>query len=116
MTNTDFLRQRLLDRCGICERKPMPALDILREREWSPEFERLMRNRLVMGALRYGGIRAKKIDRHRYIDSIGRRLASYLADGNSEHLVDVANLCLVLFESSDHPNHHFATGDGTEHC
>ena len=117
-TVTDHIRQRLLDRCGIAETPTFkaPPLDVLRRREWSPSFERLMRNRLIMGAMRYGGIYSRKISSRKYIDSIIRRLYMYEAGGNSEHLVDVANLCLVLFESSDHPLHHFHSGDGQEHC
>ncbi len=51
----DILRQRLLTQAGLVDRPaPKFTLDELAASEWSPEFERLMRNRLIMGALRYG--------------------------------------------------------------
>lgn len=35
--------------------RPKPlTLEELRESEWSEEFEKFMRNRLIMGAIRYG--------------------------------------------------------------
>ena len=32
---------------------PLPSIESLRLSEWSPEFEKGMRDRLVMGAFRY---------------------------------------------------------------
>lgn len=54
-----LLRQRLEASAGIMDR-PQRVLRLtdLERSEWSPRFERLMRNRLVMGALRYGLIHA----------------------------------------------------------
>ena len=54
----DAIRERLFARAGIRER-PAPRftpadIDRLEQTEWSPEFERLMRNRLIMGALDTG--------------------------------------------------------------
>jgi hypothetical protein len=41
-------------------KEPLPDLEQLRRTEWNPEFEKLMRNRLLMGAMRYGEFRHKK--------------------------------------------------------
>jgi len=67
----------------------------LKESQWSDDFERLMRNRLIIGGLRYGLIK----DAHKYnkIESIVKRIDLYIQDNNLEHLVDVANLCLIEF-------------------
>lgn len=64
--------------------------------EWDSRFEQLMRNRLIVGAFRYGRLRdvSKKFDT---ITSIIRRAELYRKDGNQEHLVDIANLALVEF-------------------
>ena len=51
----DILRTRLLTNAGVLEAPVTsgPSLRELRKSEWSPEFERLMRNRLIMGFYRY---------------------------------------------------------------
>ena len=101
--------------------KPNPQFvvpfDCLVETEWNPEFERLMRNRLLMGAYRYGPLgnaRKKKWDRVEYMR---RKLDEYETVGNLETLVDIANLALVEFVEGDHPNKHFSSkGDHNEHA
>lgn len=84
--------------------------------EWSKEFERLMRNRLVLGALRYGKMyhfsRGKNLNRCK---SIRKRLKQYEKTGNAENLVDIANEALLMFEEKTHPNHHFMTEDDGYH-
>lgn len=88
-------------------------LDILRLTEWSSEFERYMRNRLLMGAFHYG--RLGKKPGYDNIGSALKRLKLYQETGNQEHLVDVANLCLVEFVDGQHPNRHFVAQDDSEH-
>lgn len=122
MTNTDFLRERLLNRCGmtqyaqVMDKPDTRALSELRDACWSKDFETKMRNRLVLGAMRYGRIDRQAVDHRRGVASMRRRLDDYMANGNSENLVDIANLCLMLYVGGDHPTQHFATGDGVEHC
>jgi len=89
----------------------------LRQSEWLPEFERLMRNRLVIGAFRYG-LNFVNLERKRQYDrvtSMIRRLEHYRQSGNTEHLVDVANLCMLEFGEGDHPLKHFAATDDGQH-
>jgi len=105
--------------CGLPEApdaERMPPLEELRQTEWSPEFERLMRNRLLMGAFRYGCLGASAKHQYDRVASARRRLDQYEATGNLEHLVDVANLCLVEFEEGDHPRRHFRASDDGEHA
>jgi len=77
--------------------------------EWSERFEQLMRNRLIMGAIRYGRMivpRPKNITQY-HVDFMHKRLNIYKQTGNTEMLVDIANVCLVEFELGDHPRKHF---------
>ena len=94
-------------------------LSSLRESEWDAEFESLMRNRLVMGALRYGKIvrdpkELEKKPPYNRIASIKKRLDIYSETGNKEYLVDCANLCLMEFVECRHPNAHFKAIDETD--
>jgi hypothetical protein len=87
----------------------------LRGSEWSEQFERLMRNRLLMGRFRYGRLDRTGERNYDRVASMHRRLDAYAETGNLEYLVDVANLCLVEFEHSDHPTRHFDAVDDGEH-
>jgi hypothetical protein len=113
MTNFEMMRERLLLRAGLV--KPPPPkfrYDDLAKSEWSDEFEMLMRNRLIMGALRYGLIGAPGKPQYDRLASIEKRMKAYRESGNKEMLVDCANLCLMEFVECHHPNAHFAAHDG----
>ena len=119
MTNFDNMRDRLLARAGLSDPPPQPlpgyTIEDLYRTQWSSEFERYMRNRLVIGALRYGGLglgNKRQFDR---IGSIRRRLDAYEKTGNLEMLVDSANLALVEYVEGDHPLRHWNTDDTGEH-
>lgn len=94
----------------------MPSLADLRRTEWSEEFERLMRNRLVMGAFRYGPLRSEGKPQYDRLASARKRLSIYERTGNLEHLVDVANLMLCEFEEGDHPRRHLRAVDDGHHA
>jgi len=116
MTIDWFFRQAWRRMVGLSEERieQMPDLPTLIETEWSAEFERYMRNRLIMGAFRYGRFRSPGKGLHAHIKSIVQRAAAYESDGNLEHLVDIANLAMVEFAEGRHPNRHFrAQDDGT---
>ena len=116
MFEHDWLRNRLLSQVIFTPvGDKQESKEALECSEWSEHFERLMRNRLLMGRFRYG-----RLDRaeHRNYDRVGsceRRLQAYRETGNLEHLVDVANLCLMEFEHSDHPDRHFEAADDGPH-
>jgi hypothetical protein len=96
----------------------VPEVDyapIAHDAQWSPEFERLMRNRLIVGAYRYGSLSATCKPSYDRVESCLKRLAQYRETGNLELLVDVANLCLLEFVESKHPNRHFHSVDDGEH-
>jgi hypothetical protein len=92
-----------------------PSFEELAKDQWSPEFERLMRNRLIVGALRYETFFEKRRNNtYEIIKSILRRLHEYERTGNQEFLVDSANLLMIEFECPTHPAPHFhAIDDGT---
>ena len=90
-------------------------LTAVRESEWSVEFETLMRNRLVMGAFRYGLMRRSVKKGYDRIGSAVKRLEEYRRTGNTELLVDAANLCMVEFVTGEHPKKHFKAADGGSH-
>lgn len=81
----------------------MPLLQSLKQTEWNREFEHLMRNRLLMGAFRYNTISENRRRGIQYdrIASIQHRLDAYRQDRNLEHMVDVANLCMMEFAHAE---------------
>jgi hypothetical protein len=111
----DQLREHMLARLGVLPLTiSMPSLPALLASEWSPEFEEYCRNRMVVGAFRYGLLGKDKPSWAR-IDSCMDRLLLYLETGNTEHLVDVANLCQLEFVEGQHPAKHFAAHDDGVH-
>ncbi|MFA5048738.1 MAG: hypothetical protein WC516_06960 [Patescibacteria group bacterium] len=79
--------------------------------EWSNEFEKFMRNRLLVGSLRYGKLNSEKPVYAR-VRSIEKRLSAFKETKNKEILVDIANLCMLEFEEGDGE---FNALDGSEH-
>lgn len=118
--NKIFLSNLWRWKCGIPEidpygKKSFVTYEELSKTEWSPKFETLMRNRLVMGAIRYGRLKSKNKAQYERISSMIRRLELYAQTGNDEYLVDVANMALLEFEEGTHPNKHFSSIDDGEH-
>jgi len=114
MKDHDIMRDRLLRKAGVIK----TTMEDLRESEWSPQFEKLMRNRLIMGSFRYQPFSEKRSKPWNY-DMAGeaiKRVEKYKADGNTEHLVDAANMCLLEFEFGSHPKKHFASIDDGDHA
>jgi len=112
-TQHDHIRTHLLRGCGV-------EAETIADRynsEWSPLFERLMRNRLVMGSFRYERF-ADKRNSFNYDTATEaiKRIKLYQKDGNTEHLVDAANMCLLEFEFGGHPKKHFNSIDDGLHA
>jgi hypothetical protein len=118
MTWFELMQKSLHAKAGLggpeLKHYPMRYND-LAATEWSPTFERLMRNRLIMGAMRYGKIGARNKPSYDRIAGARKRLAQYATTGNLECLVDVANMVLLEFEESKHPNRHWAELS-EDHC
>jgi hypothetical protein len=102
---------------GELQTQPRSVLKLseLERSEWSTEFETLMRNRLLMGALRYGRLGREGKRKFNRVEDVIRRLMSYEETGNLEHLVDSANLLMAEFVEGDHPLRHWVSVDDGEH-
>ena len=94
----------------------LPPLEYLVLTEWSDAFETLMRNRLIMGAFRYGTQEQQRDMNIHRIESLRRRLDDYEATGNMEHLVDFAAIAMAEYIHPKHPNAHWQASDDTEHA
>ncbi len=101
-----------------CGRSPLTLLERRRLSEWSPVFYQLMRNRLVMGSFRYQPFEEKRRIPWNYdtAEEAIKRIRLYQEGGNTEHLVDAANMCLLEFEFGEHPAKHFESIDDGEHA
>ncbi len=110
-----ILRNRLHAKAGIIPETSGYTLEQLRKTQWSDTFEDLMRNRLIFGGMRYGIFGKKNKPKYNNVESITKRLKKYELTGNTEHLVDIANLCMVEFVEGVHPLKHFSASDDTEH-
>lgn len=121
----DVLRMRVHSKAGLIEKekngfvgKSFKDLD----GNWSEHFLELMKNRMRMGALRYGHMNTQRFRRRngtRYDirRAIMAKVNSYLKTGNTEHLVDAANYMMLVFELDEHPNKHFRPlDDHHDHC
>jgi len=112
----DYLRDRLLSRVMTARiGDQRESLGELYRSEWSCDFERLMRNRLLMGRYRYGLMQRTEALQYDRVGSAMDRLRKYTEHGNTEHLVDVANLMLLEFEHGPHPSKHFMAQDDSRH-
>ena len=109
----EHIRNSLYRKAHLLDSRSYPAMKLS---EWSSEFEQLMRNRLIVGALRYGPMKAPRPQGHtvKLIGMILDRLEGYDVTGNLEMLVDIANLALIEFVHSDHPTKHFKAVDRKE--
>jgi hypothetical protein len=110
----DILRKRLEENLSSLGQAKEPLWK-LRLTEWSAEFEQLMRNRLLMGRFRYGAMGDPAKGGYDCISSAIKRLEEYKRTGNLELLVDSANLCLVEFVHTRHPEAHWESTDDGEH-
>lgn len=112
-TINNHIRSHILELVGIPD--SIPNLDTLKKTEWSPVFEELMRNRLIMGRFRYGPLNNINRETEKIIENIKDRADKYIIERNTEYLVDIANLCMKLFETDDHPSKHFKSYDDKNH-
>lgn len=116
----DAIRDNMLIRDGVSRPpvKKMPCICSLRQSEWSSEFEQKMRNRLIMGAFRYETFEEKAASPWEYDTAAEAivRVKRYIETGNTEHLVDAANMCLLEYEFGRHPNKHFESIDDGTHA
>lgn len=101
---------------GLLQRAGMPSFEQLRKSEWCPKFEKLMRNRLIMGYYRYGPFGTQNRTTDEVVGAIIKRSREYLLTGNDELLVDIANFAMKEFAVGNHPTKHFESVDDGEHA
>jgi len=101
-------RRELLDnlwrwKCGFPElqgKKTDHIIDIadLYITEWCNDFEKMMRNRRVLGAIRYGKTNAPGKPKYDRVNTMRKKIDLYENTGNKEILVDLANYAMVEFQ------------------
>lgn len=113
----DFFLMNLWRRsAGLPEiEKSDMSYENLRRTQWSDDFERKMRNRLIMGALRYGLMKSPDKPQYDRMTSIQKKVELYKQTGNDEYLVDIANCALLEYEEGGHPLKHFRADDDKNH-
>lgn len=97
MNKEFFLKNLWLWKCGMVE---MNIKEYNME-SWSWEFQKLMQNRCMVGACRYGGLKSLTKKQYDRVNDIRRRLKKYEETKNKEHLIDIANICMLEFEEGD---------------
>ena len=117
--NIDRLREAI----GLPPRGQLPwpqrthgewHIETLKRSELDFSVIELMRNRLIMGAFRYGKVGAKDKPAYDRVSSIRRRLSLYEQEGNLEHLIDIMNECYLDFVEPTHPKAHWDPSDDSE--
>lgn len=115
-TNTQWLHDRLTTCVDTGEVGHLKhSLESILKSQVSAEFRTLCDNRMVMGAFRYGMLDSQRGGKYDNVKSMIARLKLYQRTGNLEHLVDVSNIAMVEFVTSDHPNRHFEAADDGIH-
>lgn len=113
----DIIRKHIYETLGLIDVTPIPSLPDLRKTELSLTFEELvlrikpqydsqeffelMRNRLILGAFRYGLLGDPNKKKRNRVRDIKKRWYLYIEAGNLEHLVDAANLSLLEYEEGE---------------
>ena len=110
----DNLWRKSIGLSEVTLNKKAPRRDwknVIEDHSWSHEFEQFMKNRLSFGYYRYeankleDGTHASKIP-GAVIKSCIKRLRTYQKDKNLEHLIDVANLCMIEFRHPSYKDTH----------
>lgn len=107
-------------KCGLPEKdldhpEPKINIDDLFKSEWSDEFEQLMRNRRVLGAIRYGKTNALGKPKYDRVNTLRRKIDLYEQTKNKEVLVDIANYAMVEFQEPTIDGTYFQATDDQDH-
>jgi hypothetical protein len=113
-----FVKNAWRWKCGLpeietCDKKAL-SLEEIEIKQSNPRFEKLRTNRMVMGYFRYGEMFGNK-KKYDNVGSAIKRLEEYQKTGNAEHLIDVANLCMIEFSQENHKRFHFDSQDDKIH-
>lgn len=91
----------------------MSELDEILETEFSEDFVKKMKNRMMTSFYKYGPLE-QNVGTVNEIRSLKERLELYNQTGNTEWLVDVANFAMIEFMYPKHKNAHFRATDSKE--
>lgn len=80
----------------------------------NPYFEKLRKNRLVMGAYRYGKIEPNS--RYDFVEALKNKLQRYEDTHNTELLLDIANYAMLEFTKPKYSDSKFDPEDDVEHA
>lgn len=97
----NHIRHSIMNSCNAIVVDPSMNLDRLRQTEWSSEFEKYMRNRMIQGSFRHGRLNGPDKSDYDRTAAIETRLSLYSKTRNKEYLVDIANLCMLEFVEGD---------------
>ena len=94
----------------------MMEFDKILSTEYSSDFDKKRKNRMIMSYYKYGPIKINYGDSRlvNSIDSLKVRLAKYEETGNTEFLADIANFAMIEYMHPQHPNAHFKATDSDE--
>lgn len=120
MANRNFFLNNLWRwKCDLPElEEPKPKMiniEELRESEWCEEFEQLMRNRLIMGAIRYGKLNEQDKPTYERAKTMAKKVALYVETKNKEVLVDLANYAMIEYIEPTEEGTYFAATDDMNH-
>lgn len=82
--------------------------------EMSREFMQGMLDRTAVGFFKYGLMTDAAANGVDQIESARKRIERYLETGNTEWLIDVANMVLIEFKHPQHPEAHYRPTDSDE--
>lgn len=89
----------------------MASTEEILKRNFSEDFIRKMKNRIVVSHYKYGWMEHTYPELADAIASLEERLSLYKKTGNKEHLVDVANFAMIEYMFPRHPDAHFEVTD-----
>ena len=90
---------------------PSPE-EILRT-EFSEDFVRYMKNRMVMSYFKYGKVEDAR-GKVKFLDDVKKRIDRYLTTGNTEWLIDAANNLMMEFMFPSVEGAHFKATESRE--
>lgn len=91
-----------------------PKLEAALKAQYDPQFWEGMKARMEMSYFKYGELKDAYPHKVDAIESLKLRLDKYMATGNTEFLMDVANFAMIEFMLPRHPKAHFQATDSDQ--
>jgi hypothetical protein len=85
--------------------------------EYSPEFDKLRQNMMVMSFYKYGHVKENAYSgMEDFLKSLDMRYEKFKATKNVEYLADIANICMMIFMYPEPFGCHYRPTDSSESC